>query len=64
MQAGGAEEEFRGAFWQDVRPMLREWRESKGLAGDPLAALRSGGYVEKITAERGAKNAGAGNSYA
>ena len=59
-----AEEEFRGAFWQDVRPMLREWRESKGLPADPLAALRASGYVERISAERGAKNAAGQSSYA
>ena len=60
----GAEEEFRGAFWTDVRPLVREWRESKGLAAEPLVALRESGYVEKITAERGAKNAASVSSYA
>ncbi len=59
-----AEELFRGAFWHDVRPLLREWRERRGLAGDPLAALREGGYVQRITEERKEKNAGAGSSYA
>jgi len=59
-----AEETFRGAFWQDVRPLLREWRESKGLAPDPLEALRRGGYVERISEERAKRNAGAVSSYA
>jgi len=59
-----AEETFRGAFWTDVRPLLREWREQRGLPADPLAALRESGYVERISAERGAKNAGGGSSYA
>jgi len=59
-----AEETFRGAFWTDVRPMLREWREQRGLAADPLAALREGGYVERITAERAAKNSATVSSYA
>ena len=59
-----AEEEYRGAFWTDVRPWVREWREQHGLPGDPLAELRKGGYVEQIGAERGAKNAGAKASYA
>lgn len=59
-----AEELFRGAFWQDVRPWLKEWREQKGLPGDPMAELRASGYVEKITSERGAKNANATASYA
>jgi L-rhamnose isomerase/sugar isomerase len=59
-----AEEEFRGAFWQDVRPLVREWRVKRGLHPDPLAALREGGYVERISAERGAKNASGQSSYA
>jgi L-rhamnose isomerase/sugar isomerase len=59
-----AEEAFRGAFWTDVRPWLREWREQRGLAADPMAALREGGYVERITAERKEKNAGGASSYA
>jgi L-rhamnose isomerase/sugar isomerase len=59
-----AEEAFRGAFWTDVRPVLREYREQRGLPADPLAALREGGYVERISAERGAKNASGQSSYA
>jgi len=59
-----AEELFRGAFWTDVRPMLQEWRIQRGLPADPMAALRSGGYVERIAAERGAKNAVGQSSYA
>ena len=59
-----AEECFRGAFWQDVRPLVREWREARGLPADPLQALRESGYVERITEERGAKNARSISSYA
>ncbi|SNT41347.1 L-rhamnose isomerase / sugar isomerase [Granulicella rosea] len=59
-----AEETFRGAFWTDVRPIIREWREARGLPASPLAALAEGGYMEKITAERGAKNAASVSSYA
>ena len=59
-----AEEEFRGAFWVDVRPMLREWREQRGLHPDPLVALRESGYVERISSERGARNASGQSSYA
>jgi L-rhamnose isomerase/sugar isomerase len=59
-----AEELFRGAFWTDVRPMLREWREQRGLPADPLAALREGRYVERITEQRKAKNAAGVSSYA
>ena len=59
-----AEELFRGAFWTDVRPLLREWREARGLPADPLLALRQGGYVERISAVRQAKNAVSQSSYA
>jgi L-rhamnose isomerase/sugar isomerase len=52
-----AEELFRGTFWQDVRPLIREWRALRGLPGDPLAALAESGYVQRISAERGAKAA-------
>ena len=59
-----ADEAFRGAFWTDVRPLLREWREQRGLAANPLQALRESGYVERISEERKEKNAGGGSSYA
>jgi L-rhamnose isomerase/sugar isomerase len=59
----GAEELFRGAFYRDVRPLLKAWREERGLAADPLAALRRGGYVEKVARERGGRQSG-GGSYA
>jgi L-rhamnose isomerase/sugar isomerase len=58
-----AEELFRGAFYRDVRPLLAQWRESRGLAVDPLARLRSGGYVERISRERAGKQS-TGGSYA
>jgi L-rhamnose isomerase / sugar isomerase len=58
-----AEELFRGAFWQDVRPLLKEWRRARGLPEDPLAALGESGYVQRITSERGGKLA-AVTSYA
>ncbi len=59
-----AEECFRSAFWEDVRPMVREWRRSRGLPEDPLLALAESGYVEKITAERRSKNMKTITSYA
>ncbi|MBW4027827.1 MAG: sugar isomerase [Acidobacteria bacterium] len=59
-----AEECFRDAFWQDVRPMLRDWRRTRGLPEDPLAALRESGYVERITAERRERNAKSISTYA
>ncbi len=58
-----AEELFRGTFWEDVRPMTAAWRQARGLPADPLAALRSGGYVERIASERGSRSS-AVSSYA
>ena len=58
-----AEELFRGAFWRDVRPLAAAWREARGLAADPLAALRDGGYIERITSERASRQS-AVSSYA
>src|ERR1700727_506019 len=48
-----AEECFRSAFWQDVRPIVRDWREARGLPADPLKALAESGYVQRISEERG-----------
>ncbi|HUH61803.1 MAG TPA: TIM barrel protein [Terracidiphilus sp.] len=58
-----AEETLRGAFWQDVRPLVAAWREGRGLPADPLAALRGNGYVERIARERGSRQS-AVSSYA
>jgi len=58
-----AEELFRGAFWSDVRPLLKEWRQKRGLPEDPLLALAESGYVQRISAERAGKLAPV-NSYA
>jgi L-rhamnose isomerase/sugar isomerase len=59
-----AEETFRGAFWTDVRPMVKEWREALKLPAEPLSALKESGYVETISKERGARNANSVSSYA
>jgi len=59
-----AEECLRGAFWTDVRPMLAEWRSTRGLPANPLEALRESGYVERIEAERGQRNATRLSTYA
>jgi L-rhamnose isomerase/sugar isomerase len=59
-----AEECLRDAFWHDVRPAIREWRKAHGLAEEPLRALREGGYVERIQAERREQNAKGSASYA
>jgi len=58
-----AEELFRGAFWSDVRPLAATWREARGLSSDPLRALREGGYVERVSRERGNRQSAVG-SYA
>ncbi|HZT37749.1 MAG TPA: TIM barrel protein [Bryobacteraceae bacterium] len=59
-----AENCLKDAFATDVRPAIREWAESKGLPADPLAAFRQSGYLERITAERRARNMAAEFSYA
>ena len=68
LQAGcrlvDAEECFRSAFWTDVRPWVREWRESRGLPGDPLRTLADSGYVERVAGERASRNRGSITSYA
>jgi len=56
----GAETRLQDAFSTDVRPAIAEWRRSRGLPVDPLAAFRASGYLERITAERGARQPGAG----
>ncbi|MGA2219821.1 MAG: TIM barrel protein [Terracidiphilus sp.] len=58
-----AEELFRSAFWRNIRPLAAAWRQARSLPADPLAALRSSGYVERIAAERGNRHAVV-NSYA
>jgi L-rhamnose isomerase/sugar isomerase len=52
---------FMDAFYTDVRPGLAEWRESRGLPADPMAAYRASGYQDKINTERqGGQQAGWG----
>jgi L-rhamnose isomerase / sugar isomerase len=55
-----AEECLREAYSTDVRPLIREWRRSKGLPEDPLTAFRGSGYLEKIGAERAGRGAAVG----
>jgi L-rhamnose isomerase/sugar isomerase len=59
-----AETCLKDAFSTDVRPVVRDWAESKGLPADPMDAFRQSGYLERITAERSAKNAASVSSYA
>lgn len=40
------------AFYTDVRPQLAQWRESRGLPADPMAAYAASGYQDRIAADR------------
>jgi len=55
---------LQDAFATDVRPAIREWRDSKGLPRDPMEAFRQSGYLERITKERAARNSCSVSSYA
>ena len=59
-----AESFLQDAFATDVRPSIRDWRKSKGLAEDPMGAFRGSGYLERISRERAAKNMSSVSSYA
>ena len=59
-----AEECLKGAFATDVRPVVAEWRRSKGLPENPLRAFRESGYTERATRERTARNEVSAGSYA
>jgi L-rhamnose isomerase/sugar isomerase len=48
----GAHEVVMDAFYTDVRPALADWRESRGLPRDPLAAYADSGYQDRVDAER------------
>ena len=58
-----AESALRDAFSTDVRPAIHDWRRSRGLPVDPLAAFYQSGYLERITAERRGRES-APSSYA
>jgi len=59
-----AESLLQDAFATDVRPVIREWRQSRGLPKDPMDAFRQSGYLERITKERSARNSKTLTSYA
>jgi L-rhamnose isomerase / sugar isomerase len=59
-----AESLLQDAFNTDVRPEIREWRDSKGLPQDPLKAFQESGYLERITKERAERNSRSVSSYA
>ncbi len=48
----GAQAVFMDAFYTDVRPVLAEWRESRGLPADPMAAYAASGYQQQVAADR------------
>jgi L-rhamnose isomerase / sugar isomerase len=43
---------YMDAFYTDVRPALADWRESRGLPRDPMAAYAASGYGDRIAVER------------
>ena len=43
---------FMDAFYTDVRPALGEWRESRDLPADPMAAFAASGYLKQIADDR------------
>jgi L-rhamnose isomerase/sugar isomerase len=59
-----AEECFRSAFWTDVRPAIRAWRQRRGLAADPLQELGATGYVDRVSTERREHNRRSTATYA
>src|SRR6516165_9171897 len=59
-----AESLLQEAFNTDVRPIIQQWRDSKGLPRDPLKALLESGYMERITKERSSRNLNSVSSYA
>ena len=59
-----AESLLQDAFATDVRPAIREWRVTKGLPEDPMAAFHESGYLERITKERAERNSRSVSSYA
>ncbi|HEV1288137.1 MAG TPA: TIM barrel protein [Bryobacteraceae bacterium] len=59
-----AEECLKSAFSTDVRPAIREWRRSKGLAENPLEAFRASGYLARAARERAERNRSSVSSYA
>ena len=63
-QAGdvlGANGILMDAYATDVRELLADWREERGLPRDPIAAYKESGYQDRIAADRvGGQQAGWG----
>lgn len=57
----GANAILMDAYDTDVRPMLAQWREERGMQPDPMKAFAASGYADQIAAERiGGSQAGWG----
>src|SRR5262245_10006496 len=59
-----AESGLRDAFFTDGRDLLADYRASRNLPRDPLAAHRDSGYERRAIAERGPRKQGRSESYA
>lgn len=55
---------LRDAYSTDVRPLLAEWRKSRRLPPDPLAAFRESGYAQRVASERGPRKRAESATYA
>ncbi len=53
----GAEEILKDAYASDVRPILKDLRESLGIDPEPLQAFRRSGYAQRVIAERSKRHA-------
>ena len=52
---------FMDAFYKDVRPLLAQWREGRGLPTEPIEAFEASGYLKQIAETRvGGQQAGWG----
>ncbi len=56
-----AEECLKDAYLSDVRPLIREAREAKGLDPEPIKAFRRSGYISRVTEERRDRTAATGS---
>ncbi|HIT76991.1 MAG TPA: L-rhamnose isomerase [Candidatus Avipropionibacterium avicola] len=57
----GANAVLMDAYHTDVRADLAQWRQDRGLPGDPMKAFADSGYLERISADRvGGQQAGWG----
>ncbi len=59
-----AENCLKDAFAVDVRPMIEQWRVSRGLPARPLSAFRESGYQQRIEAKRGSRRRETVSAYA